>query len=289
MGYMHINNLYKDKRIMMFRECYALEKVHGTSAHVSWKEGELRFFSGGASLDTFVALFDRDKLKAAFEAFGAQDVTVYGEAYGGKMQGMRETYGEKLAFIAFDMKVGEHCFFDVPRMAQFCEKLGFEVVPWELTSTDAEALNALRDRKSEVAVRRGCGADKEREGVVLRPLMELRCNNGERIICKHKGDAFEERARPPKVTDDPEKLAVLTNSAAIADEWVVPQRLTHVLDHLLAAGMVMEIRNTPKVMEAMVEDVFREAKGEIVESKETKAAIGRKAAGMFHQRLKGLL
>src|SRR5688572_1012787 len=242
MGYMHINNLYKDKRIMMFRECYALEKVHGTSAHVAWKDGELKFFSGGASLDMFVALFDRDKLKAAFEAFGAKDVTVYGEAYGGKMQGMRETYGDKLAFIAFDMKIGEH-FIDVPRMVQFCEQLGFEVVPWEKTSTDAEALNAIRDRKSEVAIRRGCGSDKEREGIVLRPLVELHTNNGERIICKHKGDKFEERMRPPKVTDDPDKLAVLTNSAAIADEWVTPMRLTHVLDKLQPDGNLLEIQD----------------------------------------------
>ncbi len=29
MGYMHIDNLYKDQTILMFRECYALEKIHG--------------------------------------------------------------------------------------------------------------------------------------------------------------------------------------------------------------------------------------------------------------------
>ena len=30
MGYMHIDNLYKDQRILQFKECYALEKIHGT-------------------------------------------------------------------------------------------------------------------------------------------------------------------------------------------------------------------------------------------------------------------
>lgn len=29
MGYMHINNLYKNQEILMFKECFALEKVHG--------------------------------------------------------------------------------------------------------------------------------------------------------------------------------------------------------------------------------------------------------------------
>lgn len=287
MGYMHIGNLYKDQRILMFKECYAMEKVHGTSAHVSWRDGQLHFFSGGEKLDPFVALFDRAALKAGFEALGCPEVTVYGEAYGGRCQGMKETYGDKLAFIAFDVKIGE-TFVDVPNMAQVAERLGFEVVPWEKVPTDVPTLDAIRDRPSEVAARRGCGTDKLREGIVLRPLVEATTSNGARIIAKHKGAAFEERATPPKV-DDPEKLTILANSGAIAMEWVTHQRMNHVLDHLVAAGVAMEMQSTGKVIEAMVEDVFREAKGEIVESKETRAAIGRRAAGMFKERVKEVL
>lgn len=40
MGYMHIDNLYKNQDMLIFRECYALEKIHGTSAHVSWKDAD---------------------------------------------------------------------------------------------------------------------------------------------------------------------------------------------------------------------------------------------------------
>lgn len=29
MGYLHISNLYKDIDILLFKECYALEKIHG--------------------------------------------------------------------------------------------------------------------------------------------------------------------------------------------------------------------------------------------------------------------
>ena len=29
MGYIHIGNLYKDQEILLFKECYALEKIHG--------------------------------------------------------------------------------------------------------------------------------------------------------------------------------------------------------------------------------------------------------------------
>ena len=34
MAYQHIDNLYKNQDILKFKECYALEKIHGTSASV---------------------------------------------------------------------------------------------------------------------------------------------------------------------------------------------------------------------------------------------------------------
>ena len=47
MGYLHIPNLYKAQEILMFKRCYALEKIHGTSAHIAWDGNHIRFFSGG--------------------------------------------------------------------------------------------------------------------------------------------------------------------------------------------------------------------------------------------------
>lgn len=286
---MHINNLYRDQRILLFRECFALEKVHGTSAHVSWKDGEVQLFSGGEPMLKFAKLFDKEELKVKFlKVVGDMPCTVFGEAYGGSQQGMRHTYGDQLRFIVFDVKMGEHTWLAVPDMDQVARDLGFEVVPWEKVSTDVAVLDAIRDRPSEVAQRRGCGADKPREGVVLRPPVEVRLNNGERVIAKHKGAAFEERARPPKV-DDPSKLQVLTEANAIAAEWVTEMRLTHVLDKLLASGEQLDIRDTPKVISAMVEDVEREAADEIVASKEARAAVGRRAAQLFKARLQAVV
>ena len=53
MAYLHIDNLYKNQEILMFKECYALEKIHGTSAHVGFKEGAIHFFSGGENHERF--------------------------------------------------------------------------------------------------------------------------------------------------------------------------------------------------------------------------------------------
>lgn len=107
MSYLHIDNLYKNQDILLFKKCYALEKIHGTSAHVGWSEGKLSYFSGGGSHELFVKLFDAGKLTEKFTALGYQKVTVFGELYGGKLQGMRHVYGEQQKFVVFDVKVGE--------------------------------------------------------------------------------------------------------------------------------------------------------------------------------------
>lgn len=287
MGYMHIDNLYKSQTILLFRECYALEKVHGTSAHIRWTKGVISFYAGGEKHDNFVALFNKERLADSFAALGHDEVIVYGEAYGGKQQGMRNTYGDALRFIAFDVKIGD-LWLNVPSMDRAATNLGFEVVPWRKVSTHLAVLDAERDLPSEVSVRRGIVEPREREGVILRPLVELTTNNGARVIAKHKGDKFRETSKPRPVVD-PDKLAVLTAAQAIADEWVTPERLRHVLAKIELDGKTVEMSSTPVVIAAMVEDVYREGRGEIVESKEARAAIGTATAKLLKRELSGRL
>lgn len=282
MGYLHIQNLYKSQTILLFHNCYALEKVHGTSAHISFNSQStevLRFFSGGESHTRFVNLFDQAALTEAFLACGWPVVTVYGEAYGGRQQGMAATYGDRLGFIVFDITVGDR-WLNVPEMAAMAASLGLESVPYEEIKTTLEEMNRVRDLPSEVAVRRGMGGDKRREGVVLRPLVEMTDGNGDRVITKHKLEAFSERATPQKIVSS-DKLVVLAEAEAIATEWVTPMRLQHVLQKLPDA--TDDMRTIPSLIKAMVEDVYREGTGEIVESKEASQAIGKRAAMLFKE------
>jgi len=299
MGYLHINNLYKEQTILLFRECYALEKIHGTSAHiifnfVSKNEGngyEVRFFSGGESHTKFVSLFDKEKLLAAVKDLSIpvdKEITVFGEAYGGSQQSMSHTYGPNLKFIVFDVEIGSN-FLSVPDAEDIAKKLGLEFVHYVKVSTDLVELNYQRDLHSIQAVRNGIttpdeftlGKGKPREGIVLRPLIEMTLNNGERVICKHKGDKFKETATPRPVVD-PTKMKMLDDATAVANEWVTNERLSHVLDKLEKPHDMTLI---PKLIPAMVEDVYREGKGEFVESDAIKKAIGKKAVEL----LKGLL
>lgn len=287
MSYLHIKNLDKDPRILQFRQVYALEKVHGTSAHVAWDgSGNIRLFSGGEKHARFAGLFDLSQLEALFrDHCGDRPMTVYGEAYGGSQQGMSAAYGKDLRFVAFDC-LGADKWLDVPSAEALVNHLGLEFVPFHFTSTDLAALDAHRDHPSEVAVRRGITAPMPREGVVLRPPFEVTLNNGERLIAKYKGAAFSETKTVRLV--DPTKALMLTEATAVAEEWVTPMRLTHVLDRVLVGGATATAARTREVIEAMVEDVLREGHPEVEDTREVRAAIGRKTATLYQERVKKL-
>lgn len=286
MGYLHIDNLYKDQTILIFKECYALEKIHGTSAHLSWncKEKKVKYFSGGESNERFVKVFDNDFLVSKFsELFIDSNAVVYGEAYGGKQQGMSNTYGKELKFVGFDVSVND-LWLEVPKAENVCNALNIEFVDYVKVPTDLEALNAERDKPSTQAKRNGIEEDKIREGIVLRPLVEFIMKNGSRVIAKHKRDEFKETKTPREVS--PEQFKILEDAKAIADEWVTEMRLKHVLDKLPQG---INVESTKLVIEAMVEDVYREAKGEIVESKDVTKFIGSRTAQLFKQKLQSQL
>ena len=268
----------------MFRECYALEKLHGTSAHISWDKGQLHYSSGGEKHDRFVALFDDVALRAAFEAIGHERVVVFGEAYGGSQQRQSWRYGPDLKFCAFEVRVGDD-WLAVPQAHDVCTKLGLEFVHYRKVSTDLASLDAERDAPSEQARRNGVDGDKPREGIVIRPLEELALNNGSRIMAKHKRDEERETATPRKVVD-PSHMIVLREANEIASEWVTPTRLQHVLDKV---GPDSGMEKTREVISAMVEDVVREAGAEIVDSQEARKAICARTAILFKTHLKSKL
>lgn len=211
---------------------------------------------------------------------GDEDVTIYGEAYGGKMQAMSGTYGKELKFVVFDVKIRD-VWLSVPQAHDFATGLGLEFVHYVKIPATVEAVNAERDADSVQAIRNGVGLGKKREGVVLRPLIELRKNNDERLIVKHKGDDFKETKTSREI--DPEKMKVLEEAGAVADEWVTAMRLEHVLDKI---PQPWDIKQTPLVINAMIEDVVREGSGEFVDTPNVRKAIGKKAAEMFRNHFK---
>lgn len=289
MGYLHISNLYADGRILEFKNLFALEKIHGTSAHIAWKDGRVTFFSGGEKYERFVSLFDADALTATFEEnFGDygkdSGVTIYGEAYGGSQQGMSKVYGKDLKFIAFDVKIGDN-WLSVLQANDVVTKLGLEFVSYTLISSDLFYVDAMRDQASVQALRNGITEPQKREGIVLRPPFEVTLNNGERLIAKHKTAEFCETKRPREV--NPDKQILIQGAETIADEYVTAMRLEHVINSVVSMreNKEVSITDTGLIIKAMIEDVTREAGTEAEIDKLAQKAIGAKAAKMFKQRV----
>ena len=267
--------------------------VHNSSAHLLWKDGQIIPFSGGAKHESFLAIFNGtnaptlDSIKEQFVSeFGPEmRVCLYGEVYGGSMQAMSHTYGKELKVIFFEVQVGDS-WLSVPKAENVIKKFGLEFVDYELVEATVEALDKERDKDSTQAIRNGCGPGHKREGIVVRPPFESTLNNGSRLIVKHKRDDFQpERKNTPKV-GDPEKLKVYEEAEAAADEFVTDGRLEHVLDKVFPGDAEMTIQKTGEVVKAMIEDVLREAEGEVVDSKDLRSAIGKKTVQMFKKKLK---
>lgn len=290
---MHIDNAYRNYNdtFALLRECFALEKIHGTSAHISYKNGAVTFFSGGEKHANFVKLFDAESLQKYFAEIARapdDEITIYGEAYGGKQQKQSWRYGNQLKFVAFDVKVNEY-WLDVPTAHALVEKMGLEFVHYKRVSTDIPSLDAERDAPSEQAKRNGVEGDQPREGVVLRPIREWSDNGKHRIISKHKR-AEERETKTQREIDDPEKTKVLQEAVAIATEWVTHTRLEHVLDKMIAEKQCQpEMTWTPEFIKRMVEDVVREGSGEFVDSPDARKAMSAIAANMFKKHVMSLL
>lgn len=285
MGYLSIDNLYKNQTILLFKEAYALEKIHGTSSHIGWKfeTKKVNFFTG-ENHQLFLSLFDEQFLIKKFEEiFPDQDVVIFGEHYAGKCQGMSHTYGKQSKFIGFDVKVGE-VWLNVPNAENVCQQFGIEFVYYQKIEVTLENLTVERDSYSVQASRNGILEPKKREGIVCRPLVEMRTNNGERVICKYKPD--EEMETKTKREVSPEQLKVLSDAKEIAEEWVTNLRLEHVLQKF-PADVSMEAMSD--IIKAMIADVYREGRDEIVESKEVGMAIGGVTVKLMKAKLQSTL
>lgn len=272
MGYLHINNLYKDQTIFYFKEVWCMEKIHGTSAHISFDGNIIKFFSGGSKHENFVNLFNYESLITKFnEIYTGTPITIYGEAYGGKLQGMSDTYGNELKFIVFDIQIGD-CWLNVESANRLALSFGLEFVHHVKVETTLENLNKEMERDSVQGIRNGMGEGHPSEGIVIRPLIEVTLNNGNRVIVKHKKDKFRETNKERQLK---QPLEVLVKAKEIANEWVTFMRLQHVAD---AIEKEICVENISYFIPAMVKDIQRESQGEVSWSKDAEKEIGRQTA-----------
>ncbi len=282
----------------MFRECFVSEKIHGTSAAVGWRlknparndclsdmlsgaKGEVTYFSGGENIEKFKALFDDAGLYDKFSAHGYERFTLFGEAYGGRQQGMSKTYGKDLRFVVFDVKI-DGMWLSMGKAAKFATDMGFEFVWYKRTIAGVEIFDTFRDQPSMQAFRNGMGVDKISEGIVIRPLIEMTKSNGRRIIAKHKRAEFSETRTPRKVRLTDEQIKEGDDALSQCEEWCTENRLTNILSHI---EKELEISDIPDIIRLMINDILTEGKGEVIDSKALRKAVSRETALSCKKRL----
>lgn len=160
------------------------EKVDGTNIRLHWNGSKLTI--GGRTDNAQVPaplvarlgpLSDPGLWKGIFP--DADDVTVYGEGYGARIQsgGM---YRPDQALIVFDVLVGRWWLSD-ENIADVAGKLGLDVVPVVGSFTLEQAWNRVTDG---ALASRWPGA--RIEGLVGRPAVPLFTRKGDRLLVKMK-------------------------------------------------------------------------------------------------------
>lgn len=301
MGYEHIEHLYKHPEFFKdFTQAYALEKIHGTSTWISFKntaqisfeqndtisinDFSLTFHSGGEKSESFIALFDQEFLrKELFQIITKNkwfEIRIHGEAYGGKQQKMAETYGSKLKFIVFDVKINGECFLNITESENIAKELILDFVHYEIGPCDPKWFDQQTKMHSIQAIKNGMGEDKLREGIIVRPIIETVNFANKRIIYKHKNPEFWEIA-----SDRPlgEKLVVMNDVYQIANEWITKQRIEHVINHIISERekKEIELKDICLLVKRIIDDVKREAEGEIEWSIGAEKEMKKRAGFMF--------
>ena len=166
------------------------EKVDGTNIRVMWDGKQVQF--GGrtdnaqipAPLVNYLnATFTAEKMLANLE-FPESPICLYGEGYGAKIQKGGGNYiPDGVAFVLFDVRA-DVWWLQLDDVCDIAKRLGLKVVPFRGQGMLCEMTNMVK--RGLQSFWGGFYA----EGLVARPVIELKDRAGRRIITKLKHKDF---------------------------------------------------------------------------------------------------
>lgn len=162
------------------------EKIDGTNIRVCWDGHKITF--GGRTDRAQIPAHLYAKLQEIFltteveelfeQKFGEREVILFGEGYGVKIQN-GGLYRPDVGFILFDVLInGNYQPRDTVEGLAMC--FGLEIVPIVLRGTIEDGINYVKAQpKSTIGT-------APMEGIVGRPMVEMRDRCGNRVIVKIK-------------------------------------------------------------------------------------------------------
>lgn len=192
-----IEGVFRDKTVEFLNSCgiqwQFTEKVDGTNIRVHW-DGHAVEFAGRTDkaqipqklLEKLNAVFGSPEAEELFEQkFGETVVVLYGEGYGAGIQ-KGGLYRPDVSFILFDVQIGD-VFLVRESVADIAKCFGVDVVPVVFNGTIDKGVAYVKTKPHSMLGTR----EAKMEGLVGRPLVELRDRLGKRVIIKIKACDFE--------------------------------------------------------------------------------------------------
>ena len=162
------------------------EKIDGTNIRIHW-DGHKVEFAGRTDraqipkplMDYLTATFGSMEAEEMFEQkFGESDVILFGEGYGPKIQN-GGAYRSDVSFILFDVQIGD-TWLKRDSVEDIAKTFGIDVVPIIFTGNIQQAVDYVKTKpKSTIGT-------ANMEGLVGRPMVEMKDRMGKRVIVKIK-------------------------------------------------------------------------------------------------------
>ena len=188
---------YRDETIKYLRlnDWQFTEKIDGTNISVEW-DGHAVSFHGRTEraqipkhlLEYLEKTFLTTEAEELFEqTYGDKNVILYGEGYGAKIQN-GGNYRSDVSFILFDVLIGDN-WQEREWVEKTAKMFGIDVVPVVFVGSLEEGVDYVMEHHPSTI------GTAMMEGVVGRPMVEMRDRLGKRIIVKIKWEDFKEFAK----------------------------------------------------------------------------------------------
>lgn len=169
------------------------EKIDGTNIGIVWDGHKVSF--QGRTEKAEIPLFLFSKLEELFcgdvneeifeQVFGEDKVILFGEGYGNKIQKVGNKYRDDVSFILFDVYFPEKdLWLERKNIEDVAKSFGIDAVPIIITDTLYEAIDFVKTRPASTI------GTAPMEGLVCKPMIDLRDRRGNRIIVKIKVKDF---------------------------------------------------------------------------------------------------
>lgn len=170
------------------------EKIDGTNIGIIW-DGHKITYQGRTEraqipahlMNKLIELFGDEPTEQLFEQkFGGEKVILFGEGYGAKIQKGGGNYRSDCSFILFDVYMPEKdLWLRRDSVEDIAKAFGIDAVPIIIEGTLNDAIDFVKTKpKSAIGT-------AMMEGLVCRPVIELKDRMNRRLLVKIKVNDFE--------------------------------------------------------------------------------------------------